>query len=371
VEARGEVEDEDIRARHLGAVSARRRGRGSVAREAEALNPLDEGAVARLEAERRREGSAPARAAQRGRLERDARGAGRHGHVDLRAARRRVRARRAAGAGCRAGGAPRRARRARRERELDDGALAEEAAEDAEIRPRAEDATRAASRARRRDEERERVDFLRLARRAELLRGGGVGLVRADPDLEEVDGLRAPALLAVADARPRRRELDRAAGEELVVADGVAVAERAAEDEGEDLLRPVPVRREARAGRDAVLVQHAERTEVLEARVLVVREAEGVEGLQPAVVGGAALARRAALEAPAAAAAPAHASRGGLRLRRGLRLGRLRCDRRESCAARRKGRGGSGRREERRGGARAARERRRFFFTSLRRLVST
>lgn len=62
-------------------------------------------------------------------------------------------------------------------------------------------------------------------------------LPRADPELEEVDGLlHARVVLAVGDALAGRSELDEAARDDLLVAKRVLVLEGAAGDVGEDLV---------------------------------------------------------------------------------------------------------------------------------------
>lgn len=70
----------------------------------------------------------------------------------------------------------------------------------------------------------------------------------------------------------------------------IAVRQLAAQDIAEDFRIAVGMCREAGARRDAVLVEHAQAPEVLEARIVVVGEAEGMVGVQPAMVGMTALA---------------------------------------------------------------------------------
>ena len=61
--------------------------------------------------------------------------------------------------------------------------------------------------------------------------------------------------------------------------------ERALEHVGDDLHVAVRVGAEALAGRDAVVVDHAQRAEAHVLGVVVVGEREGVVGVEPAVVG--------------------------------------------------------------------------------------
>jgi CTP:molybdopterin cytidylyltransferase MocA len=67
------------------------------------------------------------------------------------------------------------------------------------------------------------------------------------------------------------------------------VLERALQDVGDDLHVAVGVGVEAPAGLDAVFVDHPQVAEAHVARVLVAGEREGVEALEPAVPGVAAL----------------------------------------------------------------------------------
>ena len=73
------------------------------------------------------------------------------------------------------------------------------------------------------------------------------------------------------------------------VAHAVPVRELAVEHVGEDLHVAVGVRAEALPGGDAVLVDHAQRAEAHVARVVVVREGEGVAAVEPAEFGVSAI----------------------------------------------------------------------------------
>ena len=81
----------------------------------------------------------------------------------------------------------------------------------------------------------------------------------------------------------------RAAG--LAVAHAVGVRERALEHVADDLHVAVPVRAEAGAGGDGVVVEDAQVAEAHVRRVVVVGEREAVVAVEPAVVGVAAVLR--------------------------------------------------------------------------------
>ena len=126
--------------------------------------------------------------------------------------------------------------------------------------------------------------LLLVARRAARVRG-------QDPDLEEVDELVGRGVeLAVRDARAGGHPLHVARPDHRAGAHAVLVLERALEHVGDDLHVAVRVGAEALPGRDAVLVDHAQRAEAHVRGVVVVGERERVERAQPAVVGMAALA---------------------------------------------------------------------------------
>ncbi len=73
------------------------------------------------------------------------------------------------------------------------------------------------------------------------------------------------------------------------VAHAVLVRQLAAEHVADDLHVAVAVRAEAGAAGDAVLVDDAQGAQAHPARVVIVREREAVEALEPAVVGVAAI----------------------------------------------------------------------------------
>ena len=95
--------------------------------------------------------------------------------------------------------------------------------------------------------------------------------------------------LAVGDAAAGAHELDLAGAEFAAVAHAVLVGDGTGDDAGEDFHVAVRVGGEACAGGDAVFVDDAERAEAHVGGVVVVAEAEGMEGAEPAVVGVAAV----------------------------------------------------------------------------------
>src|SRR5690606_12347102 len=113
---------------------------------------------------------------------------------------------------------------------------------------------------------------------------------RQHPHLQEVRtlGLRAVEL-AVRDAGAGRHQLHLAGVQARAVAHAVLVLEHALEHVGDVLHVLVAVRAEAAARLHAVLVDHAQDAEAHRVRVVPVGEGEGVPGVEPAVVGVAAV----------------------------------------------------------------------------------
>lgn len=110
-----------------------------------------------------------------------------------------------------------------------------------------------------------------------------------DPDLEEVRGFGLRGVgFTMAHAAAGGHVLDFAGANDAAVAHGVFVLERAAEDVGNDLHVLVRVRAKAHAGHDEVVINDAETAVTHPLGVIVVREAEGVIGVEPAVFGMAA-----------------------------------------------------------------------------------
>ena len=116
--------------------------------------------------------------------------------------------------------------------------------------------------------------------------------VGEEPDLQQVNRLRLRRVeLAVRDAGPRVHRLPLARVDHLAVAHAVAVLQLAGQHAGEDFHVAVRVRGEPAAGRDAVVVDHAQHAEVVVFWVFVVAEGERVAAVEPAAeLGGAALA---------------------------------------------------------------------------------
>ncbi len=121
-----------------------------------------------------------------------------------------------------------------------------------------------------------------------LIARSHVGLVRFDPDLEEVDQLvLRRVVFAMPHARAGAHALHVPGADHRAVAHRVLVREPALEDITDDLHVAVTVRAETLARLDAVLVDDAKGAEPHVLRVLVVREGKGVEGAKPAVLGKA------------------------------------------------------------------------------------
>jgi len=76
-----------------------------------------------------------------------------------------------------------------------------------------------------------------------------------------------------------------AVGDRGTVAHAVLVLEGTFEHVADDLHVAMPVGAEALTGRDAVLVDHPERTEPHVGRVVVIGEGEAVAGVEPPVAG--------------------------------------------------------------------------------------
>ena len=73
--------------------------------------------------------------------------------------------------------------------------------------------------------------------------------------------------------------------EDLLVAHRILVFQFATEDVGEDLELSVSMGSKSLAGSDLVLVDDSQRTEGIEAVIVVVGEIKRVIGIQPSVVG--------------------------------------------------------------------------------------
>ena len=111
-------------------------------------------------------------------------------------------------------------------------------------------------------------------------------LVREDPDLQEPEGRVAPVVLAVQHTLARAHVLHLSARQRVLVAHAVGVRERAVHHVGQDLEVVVGVRAEPAAGRDEVVVEHAEHAEADVVRVAVLREREVEPAPEPAEVAG-------------------------------------------------------------------------------------
>ena len=119
-----------------------------------------------------------------------------------------------------------------------------------------------------------------------LVAGRDAARGRLDPDLQEVHGLgRRGVELAVAHAGAGTHALHVAGPDHRAGAEAVAMLEAALQHVGDDLHVPMGVGREALARRDPILVDHAQRTEADEPRIVVAGERERVPGVEPPVVG--------------------------------------------------------------------------------------
>ena len=149
------------------------------------------------------------------------------------------------------------------------------------------------------------------------------GVIGLHPDLQEVNGRRLGGVVfAVAHAGAGGHHLHVAGADHRSRAEAVLVLQRALEDIGNDLHVAMAMRREAAAGRDAVLVDHAQRAETHVPRIDVTGEGEGVETVEPAMVGMAALGGRSddnRHDGPRGKAAGALAPAGSVQISRPIR----------------------------------------------------
>src|SRR5260221_5289431 len=130
-----------------------------------------------------------------------------------------------------------------------------------------------------------------------LVAGRDAAHVRLDPDLQEMrDFGLGLVLLAVLHAAARAHALHVARDDGRARAHRVLVAERALQHVADDFHVAVAVRAEAGAGLDAVLVDDAQRAEPHVRGIVVAGERKRVPGVEPAVLGVAALPGAADLE---------------------------------------------------------------------------
>src|SRR5262249_16037324 len=108
---------------------------------------------------------------------------------------------------------------------------------------------------------------------------------RLDPNLQEMDGITLRVVeLAVPNTGAGRHTLDIAGTDHRTGADAVLVFEGAVGHVGNDLRGGVRGRVEPFGGRDPILVDHPQRAESHEARVVVSAERERVPAVEPAEV---------------------------------------------------------------------------------------
>ena len=91
------------------------------------------------------------------------------------------------------------------------------------------------------------------------------------------------------DAVAGSHDLDFVAPEDVRAGKAVAVGQAAVDHIGQDLHVAMAVRSEPLAGRDAILVEHAQHAEAHEVRILIAAEGECGVGVQPPEVGAAAV----------------------------------------------------------------------------------
>lgn len=91
------------------------------------------------------------------------------------------------------------------------------------------------------------------------------------------------------DTRARAHALDVAHPDDRAGADGIAVFEFAVEDIGDDFHIPMPVRAEALAGPDAVLIDDPQRPETHMRRVVIIGERKTMPAVEPIESGMASL----------------------------------------------------------------------------------
>jgi len=128
------------------------------------------------------------------------------------------------------------------------------------------------------------VDTLLLITRRYALR------VRQDPDLQEMNRLVLGVIeLAVTDAGPGTHALYLAGKDHRAGAQAVLVLERAFEDIGDDFHVAVRMRRETFARRHTILVDDAQRGKAHVPRVVIIGEGKRMPGVEPAVIGVAAV----------------------------------------------------------------------------------
>ena len=126
-----------------------------------------------------------------------------------------------------------------------------------------------------------------LRKRSRTPRWRLAAFVGDDPDLEDARGARLHVVLGVGDAAARTHHLHVAGLGAALVAEAVAVGDRALAHVGDDLHVRVRMRRKATLRRDRVVVPHAQRAPAHTVGIVVAGEREMMFRLEPAVVGSA------------------------------------------------------------------------------------
>ena len=109
-------------------------------------------------------------------------------------------------------------------------------------------------------------------------------LVRHDRDLEKVGRLTLQIVFRVDDPGTRRHDLNVARFGAPLIAQIVAIGDRAAQDIGNDLYIAVRMGIEAHPGRDPVVVPHAQRPHAHAVRIVIIRKAKMISRVEPIVL---------------------------------------------------------------------------------------
>ena len=120
--------------------------------------------------------------------------------------------------------------------------------------------------------------------------GSNPFLVRHDPDLEQMDRLFPGGIkFTMLHSGSGGHVLNLALADLAAVAHGILVLQRAAQDVGDDLHVSVGMQAESHSRHYQVVVDDPQAAKAVPLRIIVIGEAEGVVGIQPTVVGVAAL----------------------------------------------------------------------------------
>jgi hypothetical protein len=119
-----------------------------------------------------------------------------------------------------------------------------------------------------------------------LIAGGDAGLLRDDPDLQQMGGAVGGGIeFAVGDAGSGTQTLDVAGIDRGAIAHAVFVGDRAGQDVGNDFHILVGMGAKALARRNVIFIDHAQTAEAHVGRVMVTAKGKAVMGLEPAAIG--------------------------------------------------------------------------------------